>query len=90
MIPESDDLCKTLHSLSINHESKKMYEVNGQSIQWFTDAVAIAKAVGADVIEVATGLRRWSPAPKVTDKQMRHYRSHKSAYDAQESLKNKK
>jgi len=36
-----------------------------------TAAVAAAKAAGAEVIEIATGIRRWTPAPKKVAK-VRH------------------
>jgi hypothetical protein len=40
-----------------------MYDVNGTRFDSFCAAVEAARAIRADVIEVATGLRRWHPAP---------------------------
>ena len=62
-----------------------MYEVNGQVFQRFTDAIAAAKSSGSDVNEVATGTRRWTPAPKVSAKRMSQYRNQKAAYDVQQA-----
>lgn len=39
------------------------YTVNGQGFDSFSAAVRAAHAVRADVIETATGIRRWTPAP---------------------------
>lgn len=47
------------------------YSVNGEGFYLFSKAVAAASAIRADVIEVATGLRRWTPAP-LPKKRVRH------------------
>jgi hypothetical protein len=39
-----------------------MYDVNGTKFESFTKAIAFAQPIRAEVIEVATGLRRWAPA----------------------------
>lgn len=41
-----------------------MYQVNQTTYTSFKAAVEAAAAAGAEVFEVATGLRRWAPAPK--------------------------
>lgn len=43
-----------------------MYDVNGTKFESFSAAVKAAQPLRADVIEVATGLRRWTPAPLKT------------------------
>jgi hypothetical protein len=62
-----------------------MYSVNGQQFEGFTKAVAAAKAIRADVIEVATGLRRWTPGT-VSAASQRRYEERLSAYAAQQRL----
>ena len=66
-----------------------MYEIKitGEKFNSFTKAIAAARAIDAEVIEVATGLRRWAPAPKVSWKRMRQYREQAAAYAAQEAAK---
>ena len=66
-----------------------MYEIKttGEQFGSFTKAIAAASAIGAEVFEVATGLRRWAPAPKVSVERMRQYREHTAAYAAQEAAK---
>lgn len=66
-----------------------MYEIKttGEKIDSFMKAIRVAEAIGSEVFEVATGLRRWAPAPKVAAKRMRQYREHCAAYAAQESAK---
>ena len=66
-----------------------MYEIKttGEKFDSFSKATRAAHAIGAEVYEVATGLRRWAPATKVSAKRMRQYREHVSAYAAQESAK---
>ena len=48
-----------------------MYSVNGVEFESFSEAVAAAKPIRAEVFEVATGLRRWAPAP-LPKKRTRH------------------
>ena len=66
-----------------------MYEIKitGEKFNSFTKAIAAARAIDAEVIEVSTGLRRWAPAPKVSGKRMRQYREQAAAYAAQEAAK---
>lgn len=40
----------------------KTYDVNGHGFDSFTEAVHFAKPIRAEVIEVASGIRRWQPA----------------------------
>jgi hypothetical protein len=47
------------------------YSVNGKGFDSFLEAIAAARAERAEVIEVATGLRRWSP-PAPAKKRQRH------------------
>lgn len=49
-----------------------MYKVNETTYTTFFAAVAAASQVNAEVFEVATGLRRWAPAPKQKAK-TRHF-----------------
>lgn len=49
----------------------KTYSVNGEGFDSFAAAIHAAKPVRANVVEVATGLVRWSPAP-VARKAVRH------------------
>jgi len=67
----------------------EMYEIKatGEKINSFMNAIRAAEAIGSEVFEVATGLRRWAPAPKVSAKRMRQHREHVAAYAAQESAK---
>lgn len=66
-----------------------MYEIKttGEKFDSFMKATRAAAAIGAEVFEVATGLRRWAPAPKVTAKRMRQYREQAAAFAAQEAAK---
>lgn len=66
-----------------------MYEVKttGEKHNSFMAAIAAARAIGSEVFEVSTGLRRWAPAPKVTAKRMRQYHEQAAAYAAQEVAK---
>lgn len=60
-----------------------MYEVNGTKFDLFLPAARAAAAIGALVIEVSTGLVRWSPAPPVSAKRAARYREQQAAYAAQ-------
>jgi len=40
----------------------KTYDVNGHGFDSFTKAIAFAKPIRADVVEVASDIRRWTPA----------------------------
>lgn len=62
------------------------YTVNGIGFDSFTKAVASASSIGADVIDSATGSRKWTPAPKASKSAWLRYANRKSAYDAQERL----
>jgi len=44
----------------------KTYDVNGHGFDSFTKAIAFAKPIRADVVEVASDIRRWTPAVGVT------------------------
>ena len=48
------------------------YSVNNSTYESFSSAVAAAKDIGAEVFEVATGKRRWAPAPRNTKSITRH------------------
>ena len=63
-----------------------MYEANGKPFDSFKAAVAYANEVNCDVIEVATGIRRWHPAPPPSAAKMRQYRERQAAYAAQQRL----
>lgn len=65
-----------------------MYEVNGQKFDSYFNAIATAKIQGADVVETETGIRRWTPAAKISSKKIRRYHEQKAAYEAQERAKN--
>lgn len=61
------------------------YSVNDKGFQSYLEAVAAAKTVDADVIETATGKRRWTP-PTVGPRAEHHYKERKAAYEAQERM----
>ncbi len=63
------------------------YTVNGTGFDSFLAAIRLAKELGCDVIETATGSRRWTPAPPVSAKAIRRYENQKAAYEAQEAYK---
>jgi hypothetical protein len=60
-----------------------MYQVNETTFNSFKAAVNFAIEANADVIEVATGLRRWTPAAKPSAAKLRRYQERKAAYEAQ-------
>lgn len=62
-----------------------MYTVNTATYDDFLDAVRAAKPINADVYEVATGLRRWTPAQTPNAKAMRLYQERLAAYRAQQA-----
>ena len=68
-----------------------MYEIKstGERFYSFLDATRTAAAIRADVFEVETGARRWTPAPQVSKKRMRQYHEQAAAYAAQQSQKRK-
>ena len=49
----------------------KTYDVNGSGFDSFSAAIYVAQPLRANVIEVATGLVRWTPAP-AAKKRTRH------------------
>ena len=59
-----------------------MYKVNDTEFSSFLAAVKFANSIGADVIEIETGLQRWTPAPKVSSKKMLKYLGQKNAHTA--------
>lgn len=63
------------------------YRVGAAEFTSYAAAVSAARAIGGEVIEIATGLRRWSPPPPVPAKRMRAYRERVAAYNAQERAK---
>ena len=66
-----------------------MYQVTktGERFDSFMKAIAAGKVADSEVLEIATGLVRWNPAPKVTEKKMRIYRERLNAYAAQKAQK---
>ena len=48
------------------------YNVNGTGFDSYFAAIKFAQAAGAEVIETATGARRWFPAPVSNKKRVRH------------------
>jgi hypothetical protein len=60
-----------------------MYQVNNATFDSFKSAVNFAFEANADVIEVGTGLRRWTPATKPSAAKLRRYQDRKAAYEAQ-------
>jgi hypothetical protein len=48
-----------------------LYQVNERGFASFLAAVDEAKTTGANVVEIATGIVRWTPAPKAKNK-IRH------------------
>ena len=65
----------------------KIYRANDRQFESFLAAVDYAAAHGAEVFEIATGLRRWTPSPPVDSKRQRLYRERLAAYEAQERAK---
>ena len=65
-----------------------MYQVKstGQTFNSFLAAVAAGKAACSEVVEVATGVRRWAPAAPVASKAARHYRERLAARAAYEAM----
>lgn len=63
------------------------YTVNNEPFNSFKEAVARADKLKADVIEVATGVRRWTPAPSVSSKKLKMYRERQAAFEAQEAAR---
>lgn len=41
-----------------------IYRVNEQEFEGFSEAIAFAKPIDAEVFEIDTGKRRWAPIPK--------------------------
>lgn len=69
-----------------------MYKIEktGQEEKSFMAAIKIASAIDSEVIEIKTGIVRWTPAPKVSAKRMRRYEEHKRAREAYEKLMERK
>lgn len=63
-----------------------MYSVNDKTFTNFMDAILAADIAKADVIEVSTGIRRWTPG-SVSKKAMLRYHERRAAYKAQEAAK---
>lgn len=63
-----------------------MYAVNGKEYTSFFAAIAEAKETRSDVLELATGLIRWTPPKSVSKKELRMHEERKSAYAAQQKL----
>lgn len=61
-----------------------MYKVEstGELYSSFLGAVKAANIMKCHVIEVETGITRWSPAPLVSAKKMRMYAEKVAAHDA--------
>jgi hypothetical protein len=66
------------------------YRVGTTEFSCYMAAVAAARAIGGEVIEIATGIARWSPPPAVDAKRQRAYRERQNAYAAQERMKREK
>lgn len=64
-------------------------ETTGEKVESFTSAIRIANELNSNVIESATGIVRWEPAPAVSKKAMRRYNERLSAYDAYNKLTGK-
>jgi hypothetical protein len=58
------------------------YTVNGNGFETFKAAVAFASACRGEVLEAATGIVRWTPAPAVSAAKVRRYEQQKAAYAA--------
>lgn len=49
------------------------YQVNDQKFESYLEAIEFAQANHAEVVEIATGLRRWWPVPKkLNTRRVRH------------------
>ena len=60
-----------------------IYEANGKRFSSFFAAINEADSAKTNVVEVSTGLIRWSPG-NVSRKAQRMYEERKAAYEAQE------
>ena len=63
-----------------------LYLVDGETFTSFSEAVRVADSRKSNVIEIATGRQRWSPAPPVGIARLERYRDQKAAYEAQQRL----
>jgi len=64
-----------------------MYSVNENTFTSYFKAIAEGTKTNSDVLEIATGIVRWQPARKVSNKEIRDYNDGMSAYEAQEMQK---
>jgi len=58
------------------------YTVDGTPFTSFTAAVAAASRTQSRVVETATGLTRWSPAPPVSTRRLAYYHERLAAHEA--------
>lgn len=63
------------------------YRVGTEEFTSYLAAVRAARAAGLEVIEIATGLRRWAPPAPVSAKKVRAYRERLSAYEADQRMR---
>ena len=62
------------------------YQANDKQFADFFEAIKYANTVKCDIVEIATGKRRWTPAPPVSAKRIRDYNNRKAAYEAQQRM----
>ncbi|MCZ6507084.1 MAG: hypothetical protein O7A04_03410 [Acidobacteria bacterium] len=62
------------------------YTVNATEFDSYFAAVDAAEAAGADVIETATGARRWTPPAPVSAAKVAEYNDRRAARDAYERM----
>jgi hypothetical protein len=62
------------------------YQANDKQFADFFEAIRYANTVKCDIVEIATGKTRWTPAPPVSAKRIRDYNNRKAAYEAQQRM----
>jgi len=60
------------------------YQANDKQFDNFSEAIKYANTIKCDIIEIANGKTRWTPAPPVSAKRIRDYNNRKAAYEAQQ------
>jgi hypothetical protein len=61
-------------------------EKTGDEYQSFGEAISVAAHIRSDVIEIETGIRRWTPAGMVSEKRLRQHGERLAAYQAQQRM----
>jgi len=67
-------------------DNRKFYSVDGQQFRFYSDALSVAILSRSNIIDLTTGLVRWSPAVADPAKQ-KQYQERLNAYNAQQKAK---